>query len=96
MPELSEFDLGDYDLCDKHEWAGVGDCPKCVAELEEERQADASDLIERLEAEADKQSTAGSAYLRALLIEAAEALDSFSEAVDALGEIIEGVSNGKR
>lgn len=20
----------DYDVCDEHEWAGVGDCPKCA------------------------------------------------------------------
>lgn len=24
--------VADAELCDEHEWAGFGDCPKCVAE----------------------------------------------------------------
>ena len=30
---MDDFDpIADADYCDEHEWAGYGDCPRCVAE----------------------------------------------------------------
>ena len=29
---MTEAESYYYDLCDKHEWAGVGECPSCKGE----------------------------------------------------------------
>lgn len=26
---MTEAESYKYDLCDEHEWAGIGDCPEC-------------------------------------------------------------------
>jgi len=57
---MSDNSAYDYDLCDKHEWVGFGECPGCKAEKLANESIDRI-LTEQVRAALKEQGGAGAA-----------------------------------